>query len=74
MSSLHEPIVNSWYLNHRGKLMKVRLLLFTGVRLSRVMVEYLDGSRYVIDARLWSYLDLDTHTDRSTLPDTAKDL
>jgi hypothetical protein len=61
MAILQEPIVSSWYLNQTGKLMKVKLVLFDNERISRVMVEYLDGTVSIVDIKLWNFLDLDVH-------------
>jgi len=58
MSILQEPVVGSWYLNQTGKLMKVRLLLLSDRNLSRVMIEYLDGSLHIVNIDAWNFLDL----------------
>jgi hypothetical protein len=58
MAILQEPVVGSWYLNQSGKLMKVRMLMFTEQRLSKVMIEYLDGSVNIFDIEAWNFLDL----------------
>ncbi|WP_126456936.1 hypothetical protein [Sulfuriflexus mobilis] len=58
MAILQEPVVGSWYLNQTGKLMKVRMLLHTEQRLSRVMIEYLDSSVKIVDIDAWNFLDL----------------
>lgn len=58
MAILQEPIVGSWYLNQTGKLMKVRMLMFTEQRLSKVMIEYLDSSVKIVDIDAWNFLDL----------------
>jgi hypothetical protein len=58
MAILQEPVVGSWYLNQTGKLMKVRMLMFTERRLSKVMIEYLDSSVKVVDIDAWNFLDL----------------
>lgn len=58
MAILQEPIVGSWYLNQTGKLMKVRMLMFSEQRLSKVMIEYLDSSVKIVDIDAWNFLDL----------------
>jgi hypothetical protein len=58
MAILQEPIVGSWYLNQTGKLMKVRMLMFTEQRLTKVMIEYLDSSVKIVDIEAWNFLDL----------------
>lgn len=58
MAILQEPIVGSWYLNQTGKLMKVRMLMFTERHLSKVMIEYLDSSVKIVDIEAWNFLDL----------------
>ena len=58
MAILQEPIVGSWYLNQTGKLMKVRMLMFTERCLTKVMIEYLDSSVKIVDIDAWNFLDL----------------
>lgn len=58
MAILQEPIVGSWYLNQTGKLMKVRMLMFTEQHLAKVMIEYLDSSVKIVDIEAWNFLDL----------------
>lgn len=58
MAILQEPVVGSWYLNQTGKLMKVRMLMYVEKLLSKVMIEYLDGSFNVVDINAWNFLDL----------------
>lgn len=58
MAILQEPIVGSWYLNQTGKLMKVRMLMFTEQCLTKVMIEYLDSSVKIVDIDAWNFLDL----------------
>ena len=58
MAILQEPVVGSWYLNQTGKLMKVRMLMYVEQLLSKVMIEYLDGSVNVVDIDAWNFLDL----------------
>jgi len=55
----HKPIVGSWYVNKTGKLMKVRMLLFSNDRITTIMIEFLDGMRLNVDYNAWRYLDLD---------------
>jgi len=58
MAILQEPVVGSWYLNQTGKLMKVRMLLLSDRLLTRVMIEYLDGSVHIVNIDAWNFLDL----------------
>ena len=58
MYTMHEPVVGSWYANRTGKLMKVRLLSYRHENMSAVMIEYLDGTRQVIDIDAWNCLEL----------------
>jgi len=58
MAILQRPIVGSWYLNQTGKLMKVKMLLFSNRRLNRVMIEYLDNTVHIVDIDAWNFLDL----------------
>lgn len=66
MANPHEPNAGSWYVNKSGKLMKVRLLLHEQNRISRILIEFLDGMRISVDREAWKHLDLDViwHDDR----------
>ena len=35
----HDPVPDSWYVNENGKVIKVRLLLYQGGRLTKVLTE-----------------------------------
>lgn len=58
MAILQEPVIGAWYLSQTGKLMKVRMLLYSGRQIARVMIEYLDGSTQHVDIHAWNFLDL----------------
>ena len=59
MAQQHAPKAGSWYVNKSGKLMKVKMLLYANDRISRVLIEFLDGMRVTVDVNAWCYLDLD---------------
>ena len=63
MAILQEPVVGAWYLNQTGKLMKVRMLLFSERRVARVLIEYLDGSTQSVDIQAWNFLDLNVKSE-----------
>ena len=56
-----KPIVNRWYVNKTGKLFKVRLLGFSGKKLTSVLLEYFEGNTLLINSYEWKSLDLNLH-------------
>lgn len=58
MTVAHKPAVGSWYLNQNGKLMKVKMLVYRAGQVSRVLLEYLDGTRQCVEIDAWCFLDL----------------
>lgn len=58
MTVAQHPAVGSWYLNQSGKLMKVKLLVYRADAVSRVLLEYLDGTRQCVNIDAWNFLDL----------------
>ena len=59
MAIQYEPRAGAWYVNKTGKLMKVRMLLYSSKQLRKVLIEFLDGMRITVDVDAWNYLDLD---------------
>lgn len=58
MAIQERPVASNWYVSKIGKLMKVRMVLMDAGKPASVMVEYLDGTRHVVNMNLWSQLDL----------------
>lgn len=67
MFNHHEPKVGTWFVNQTGKLFKVKLLILSGQRLQKVLVQYLDGSCTSIRADEWYCLKLNIHLDEASL-------
>ena len=61
MAKQQKPVVGSWYINLTGQLIKVWAISLDGGRISKVVIEYLSGSRRVIDIDKWNLLDLGIH-------------
>ena len=59
MAIIKQPHAGSWYVNKTGKLMKVRMLLYSDGQPTQVMIEFLDGMRISVGIDAWCYLDLD---------------
>ncbi len=59
MSIQQTPVVGTWYVNLSGQLLKVWAVSYAGSRLSKVVVEYLNGTRTVVDIDQWNLLDLE---------------
>ena len=58
----HQPVVGNWYMNKTGKLLKVKMLMYADTQPSSIVIEYLDGSRQIVDMASWSCLELHRHT------------
>ncbi len=54
----HDPVPDSWYVNENGKVIKVRLLLYQGGRLAKVLTEDIDGVSGIINYYQWYELNL----------------
>jgi len=66
MSVQQKPVVSSWYINLTGQLLKVWAVSYSDSTLSKVVVEYLSGSRVVIDIDQWNLLDLEINFEKIT--------
>ncbi|VAW87915.1 hypothetical protein MNBD_GAMMA17-1742 [hydrothermal vent metagenome] len=64
MSIQQKPNVGSWYINLTGQLLKVWAVSYSGSTLSKVVIEYLSGSRVVIDIDQWDLLDLEVNFEK----------
>jgi len=64
MSIQQKPVVGSWYINLTGQLLKVWAVSYSDSALSKVVVEYLSGSRVVIDVNQWNLLDLEINFEK----------
>ncbi len=64
MSIQQKPNVGSWYINLTGQLLKVWAISYSGSTLSKVVIEYLSGSRVVIDIDQWNLLDLEINFEK----------
>jgi len=64
MSTQQKPVVGSWYINLTGQLLKVWAVSYAGSALSKVVIEYLSGSRVVIDIDQWGLLDLEINFEK----------
>jgi len=61
MSIQQKPIVGSWYVNLTGQLLKVWAVSYAGSAVSKVVIEYLNGTRMVVDITKWNLLDLEVN-------------
>jgi len=53
-----KPIVNNWYTNLTGRLMKVRLITYDSDMISSVVVEYITKETQIINSVDWDSLTL----------------
>ena len=61
MSTNVSPVPNTWYVNKSGKLIKVKMMAFKGHEISRIMIEFLEGTTQLVDFSDWARLDLERH-------------
>lgn len=59
MSIQQKPVIGTWYVNLTGQIMKVWAIGYEGDQIDRVVIEYLNGSRRVVDIESWNRLDLE---------------
>jgi len=59
MSIQQKPVIGTWYVNLTGQIMKVWAVSYDGDQMDKVVIEYLNGSRIVVDIDSWSRLDLE---------------
>ena len=59
---LHQPIPGYWYTNILGQLQQVCVVLHEGRRLSRIMLESINGKRQTVDLDGWHRLKLTLHS------------
>ncbi|HHH46106.1 MAG TPA: hypothetical protein ENK53_03735 [Thiotrichales bacterium] len=70
----HKPIPGYWYTNIVGQLVQVRLLLHARGRVQRVLIEYANGRREILDLPGWYGLDLALHSPRRERRELIRDL
>lgn len=58
MFRVQNPIAGAWFVNLRGQLIKVRLLMYEEDKLHRVLIQYLDGTMKLINTEDWFCLKL----------------
>lgn len=56
-----KAIINNWYVNLTGQLIKVVALGYSEGQLSKVVIEYINGKRQIIGIDTWNLLDLEMH-------------
>jgi hypothetical protein len=66
MTLQQAPVVGNWYVNRTGQLIKVKMMELVQGAPARAMIEYLDGTRKVINMDAWSCLELNRHLNRGT--------
>ena len=57
-----KPIAGYWYTNIVGQLVQVRAVLYVSGRISRIVLEYINGRREFVNMHGWYYLDLALHS------------
>ena len=61
MSIQQRPLVGNWYVNLTGQLIKVIAVGFADGRISKVVIEYINGKRQIVAIDTWNLLDLEMH-------------
>jgi hypothetical protein len=54
----HIPVPGYWYINTSGKLIRVRLIGYVGLKACTVIIQYIDGLIRTIDIDDWHGLDI----------------
>ncbi len=60
-----KPLINHWYVNLTGQLIKVVAVGYHEGELSKVVIEYINGKRQIIGIDTWNLLDLEMHLYRA---------
>jgi len=60
-----EPEVGNWYMNMTGRLIKVWAIAYSGNVIARVVIEFLNAEKRIINIHDWNQLDLEIHLHRS---------
>ena len=61
MHTQQDPIINNWYTNLTGQLFKVRLASYDANGVNNMVIEYIDGSKHIINRDEWDHLKLMRH-------------
>lgn len=67
MFCIQDPIVGTWFVSQTGQLMKVKLVMFNEEKLHRVLIQYLDGTKKLINDEDWFCLKLNKHLHEASL-------
>lgn len=63
MGFSQKPVSGYFYTDRSGQLIRVRLLLYVGGEVSRVVIEYLDNQILYVSMDEWDYLELEVYTE-----------
>lgn len=58
------PVAGYWYADVTGRLIQVRMVLYSGKEISRISLDYGNGRRVFVRHEDWSSLDLVLHSPR----------
>ena len=67
MFRIQDPTVGAWFVNLTGQLIKVKLIMFDNDELTRILIQYLDGSTKLINKDDWFCLKLNKHIDEASM-------
>lgn len=56
--SAHAPVINHWYMNPAGQLLKVAMLVYQHGRLANVVLAYMHGPHRLVTIEAWASLKL----------------
>jgi len=60
-----EPEVGNWYMNMTGRLIKVWAVAYAGDEMTKVVIEFLNAEKRIINIHDWNRLELEIHLHRS---------
>ena len=58
MFHIQNPTVGTWFVTPTGQLITIKLVMYDGAKLHRVLVQYLDGKRKLMNRENWFCMKL----------------
>ena len=72
MAIKQEPVISAWFINLNGQFMKVWGVVYNHGFADKVIIQYLNGMRFVVDLPTWFKLDLERQPNKEQMLDDAK--
>lgn len=65
MAINHEPVIGAWYINLSSQFLRVWGVAYKNGEPQRIVLHYLNGTRYIIELEDWYKLDLLRYPDEN---------